>query len=79
MRVYVGHALIARDTCTLRMRDIALSCSTWIDSNIKKARSAFCQRKRPFPSLKGYSTLDSKGIECCIMPILMYMAQSRGY
>ena len=53
-----------------------LSCSTWIDSNIKKARSAFFARGKDLFQGK-LNPLSAKSIiECCIMPILMYGSES---
>ena len=55
-----------------------LSCSTWIDSNIKKARSAFLPEEKT--SFKGNLTLclrkvSSNAVSCRSL----CMAQSRGY
>ena len=53
-----------------------LSCSTWIDSNIKKARSAFFARGKDL-FLGKLNPLSAKSvIECCIMPVLMYGSES---
>ena len=53
-----------------------LSCPTWIDSNIKKARSAFFARGKYLFQGK-LNPLSAKSIiECCIMLILMYGSES---
>ena len=53
-----------------------LCCSNWIDSNIKKARSAFFARGKDL-FLGKLNPLSARSIiECCIMPILMYGSES---
>ncbi len=53
-----------------------LSCSTWIDSNIRKARNAFFARGKDLFQGK-LNPLSAKSIiECCVMPVLMYCSES---
>ena len=53
-----------------------LSCSHWIECNIKKARTAFFARGQGV-FLGTLNPLSSRSIiECCVMPVLLYGCES---
>ncbi len=53
-----------------------LSCSTWIDANIRKARGAFFARGKDLFQGRLNPLSARIIIECCVMPVLMYGSES---